>query len=178
MTKITKIWRQGQARLSSKWEEIRIRNCVLMEFNKKIRGKKQTCLSSKWSGIRIIEINFESATRYTRLRKKKRKKRKKKDKRKETDMLIIEMWRDSYHHHHHYLKSAIRYLNLKKKTNFQGLEFLYRNMLVCLCPDAVTCKINGNFQRFSTAGLYQFTAGTPSERFPFVLQVAVSCALL
>ncbi len=36
-----------------------------------------------------------------------------------------------------------------------------------------TCKINGNFQQFSTADLYQFTIGTPSERFPFIKQVAV-----
>jgi hypothetical protein len=38
---------------------------------------------------------------------------------------------------------------------------------------AATCKMNGNFQRFSTADLYQFTSGTPLERFLFILQVAV-----
>ncbi len=37
-----------------------------------------------------------------------------------------------------------------------------------------TCKINGNLQRFSTAYLNQFATGTPSERFPFILQAAVS----
>jgi hypothetical protein len=29
--------------------------------------------------------------------------------------------------------------------------------------DTATCKRNGNFQRFSTADLYQFTTETPSE---------------
>ncbi len=33
------------------------------------------------------------------------------------------------------------------------------------------CKIDRNF--FSKADLYQFTGGTPSERFPFILKVAV-----
>jgi hypothetical protein len=37
---------------------------------------------------------------------------------------------------------------------------------------AATCEINGNFQRFSTADLYHFTTGPPSERFSFTLQVA------
>jgi hypothetical protein len=34
---------------------------------------------------------------------------------------------------------------------------------------SATCKIHGNFQRFSTADLYQFTTGTPSERSDFHL---------
>jgi hypothetical protein len=37
----------------------------------------------------------------------------------------------------------------------------------------LTCKTNGNFQRFSTADLYQFTAGIALERFSWFLQVAV-----
>ncbi len=39
--------------------------------------------------------------------------------------------------------------------------------------NTATCKINGNFQRFSTAES-QFTTGTPSEQFPFILQVALT----
>ena len=56
--------------------------------------------------------------------------------------------------------------------------------VICICisghnhrayTNTATCKIHENFQRFSTADLYQSTAGTPSERFLFVLRVAV-CA--
>jgi hypothetical protein len=36
-----------------------------------------------------------------------------------------------------------------------------------------TYKVKGNFQRFSTADLYHFTIGIPSERFSCMLQVAV-----
>ncbi len=39
--------------------------------------------------------------------------------------------------------------------------------------DTAPCPISGNFHRFSTADLYQFTTGTPSERFPCTLHVAV-----
>jgi hypothetical protein len=44
---------------------------------------------------------------------------------------------------------------------------VYMGMRILSCPwkcDTATCKINGNFQRISTDGLYQFTTGTPSER--------------
>jgi hypothetical protein len=44
----------------------------------------------------------------------------------------------------------------------------------CVQYTTATCKINGNFQRFSTADLTQLTTETPSERFPFILQVAVT----
>ncbi len=37
-----------------------------------------------------------------------------------------------------------------------------------------TCKIDGNFQRFSTDDLYEFSTETPSERIPFIFQVAVT----
>jgi hypothetical protein len=39
-------------------------------------------------------------------------------------------------------------------------------------------KIRVNFQWFSTADSYQFTPGTPSERSPFTLQVAVKPSMI
>jgi hypothetical protein len=39
--------------------------------------------------------------------------------------------------------------------------------------DTATCKTNGNFLWLSTADLYQFATGTPSELFPVFSQVAV-----
>jgi hypothetical protein len=55
-------------------------------------------------------------------------------------------------------------------------DFCFPPTLLTRCfslPSTANCKINGNLQRFSTADLYHFTSGTPLERFPFILQVAV-----
>ncbi len=38
---------------------------------------------------------------------------------------------------------------------------------------APTCKINGNFQLFSMAGLYHFATAMPSEPLLLILQVAI-----
>ncbi len=61
---------------------------------------------------------------------------------------------------------------------FWSSPLLFNKLLIIsdknLSWHTATCKINGNFQRFSTADLYQFTTRTPSERFPFILQVAVT----
>ncbi len=48
-------------------------------------------------------------------------------------------------------------------------------MYMDILTHTTTCKINGNLPRFSTADLYQIPTGTPSERFSFVLRVAVHC---
>ena len=70
-------------------------------------------------------------------------------------------------------------INCKRmRINAFGCVTFVMAVLTCdsngvLTSDTATCKINGIFQRFSTAALYQFTTGTLSERFPFILQVAV-----
>jgi hypothetical protein len=51
-----------------------------------------------------------------------------------------------------------------------NFKFMFINKLI----NTATLKINlinGDFQRFSTADLYQFTTETPSERFPFIFRL-------
>ena len=61
------------------------------------------------------------------------------------------------------------------------LSFLCLNVRIDVCKSINSIQVYGycdlqnkwEFQRFSTAALYQSTAGTPSERFLFILQVSV-----
>ncbi len=64
----------------------------------------------------------------------------------------------------------IRRVNHPRKAYLCGLYLLQTKSIRIVCLRIACLE---NFERFSTADLFQFTGGTPSERFPFILQVAV-----
>jgi hypothetical protein len=76
--------------------------------------------------------------------------------------------------HHPYCDLQNKWELLLDMVWIQGFFINFELFMYTHASDTATCKINGKLQRFSTADLYQFTTGTPSERFPFILRVAVS----